>query len=111
MLGQDVAQLLQDFGSDLTLTRRVGGSYAPATGLVTGGTPTDFTVRAVFINYKDANVDGTVVRMGDRRLLVSTTGSQTAPIVGDVVGGLKLIDVRSIAPNGTPIAWACQARK
>jgi hypothetical protein len=27
------------------------------------------------------------------------------------VDGLQILDVRSIAPNGTVIAWACQARK
>jgi len=111
MLADDVAHLLQDFGSNLTLTRQVDGVYSAATGGVSGATSTNFTVRAVFINYLDANVDGTLVRMGDRRLLVSASEFSEAPAVGDIVEGMKLIDVRSVAPNGTPIAWACQARK
>jgi hypothetical protein len=111
MLAQDVAVLLRDFGSDLTLSRRDGDTYAPDTGTLTAGTVTTYTIRGVFINYRDENVDGAVVRAGDRRLLVSATGSQTEPAIGDTVGGLKLLDVRSIAPKGVAIAWACQARK
>ena len=111
MLATDTGRLLADFGSNLTLSRVSATVYAPSTGLMTAGTTTNFTIRAVFINYEDKNVDGTVVRAGDRRLLVSAVGSQTPPQIGDVVGGLKLIDVRTIAPRGVPIAWACQARK
>jgi hypothetical protein len=111
MLGNAVINLLQKYGSALTLTRSVGAAYNPSTGAVAGGTPTNFTVQGVFINYTDENVDGTVVRAGDRRLLVSPTGSTTAPAIGDVVGGMKLVDVRTYAPNGTPIAYSCQTRK
>ena len=31
--------------------------------------------------------------------------------IGDLVGGLKLVNVRTFAPNGTNTAWSCQARK
>lgn len=111
MLADDVAHLLRDSGSDLTLTREVGGTYNPATGLFTDGTSSTFTVRGVFVNYRDDRVDGSVIQMGDRQLLVSATGSTTTPTIGDAVGGLRLIDVRTFAPNGTAIAWACQARR
>jgi hypothetical protein len=112
MLAEDVAHLLEDFGSALTLTRAVGGgAYNPATGTISAGTPTSYSVRGVFVNYLDERVDGTVVRMGDRRLLVSAQGSTIAPQIDDVVDGLKIIDVRSIAPKGVAIAWVCQARK
>lgn len=111
MLDDDVAYLLEDFGSSLTLTREVGGTYDPAAGTYTNGTVTNFTVRGVYTNYRDDRVDGSVIRMGDRQLLVSLGGSTTAPQIGDLVGGLRLIDVRTFAPNGTAIAWSCQARK
>ena len=111
MLAEDVAYLLQDFGSNLTLTRQAPGTYNPATGNMSATSQTSHTIRGVFINYVDTNVDGTVVRMGDRRLLVSAKGAPITPAIGDRVDGLQVIDVRSIAPNGTPIAWACQMRK
>lgn len=111
MLGDDVAHLLQDFGSSLVLTRAGAATYVPATGKTTTAGGGTFSVRGVFINYTDENVNGTTIRSGDRRLLVSAQGSATTPQIDDVVGGLKVIDVRTIAPNGTPIAFACQMRK
>jgi hypothetical protein len=111
MLADTITRLLQKYGSALTLTRTVGATYNPATGTMSAGTPTNFTVRGVFISYKDENVDGTVVRMGDRRLLVSPVGSTTVPAIGDRVDGMQLIDVRVYAPNGAAIGYACQARK
>lgn len=111
MLGDDVAYLLEDFGSDLTLTRQAAGAYDPDTGEMAATSPTTYTIRGVFINYLDGNVDGTVVRMGDRRLLVRAKDAGATPAINDRVDGLQIIDVRSIAPNGTVIAWACQTRK
>jgi hypothetical protein len=111
MLAEDIAFLLEDHGSDLTLTRKAGGTYSPATGTITGGSTATHTLRGVFINYLDENVDGTVIRAGDRRLLVRASDAPVTPEIGDVVGGMTLQDVRSYAPNGTPVAWACQARR
>jgi hypothetical protein len=111
MLEEDVATLMEDFGSDLTVTRPATGAYDPIIGTMASGSATTFTVRGVFINYTDANVDGTVVKMGDRRLLVRAKGAPNTPAIGDRVSGLQILDVRTIAPNGVPIAWACQARK
>jgi hypothetical protein len=44
-------------------------------------------------------------------LLVSATGSEVAPIMDDVVDGLRVISPRAFAPNGVAVAWACQMRK
>jgi hypothetical protein len=111
MLLDAVNTLLSKFGSSLTLTRVTGATYSASTGQVGTGTTTNFTIRGAFINYSDELMDGTIIRVGDRRLLVSPAGSTTTPQIGDIVGGLKLIDVRVYAPAGVPVAWACQARK
>lgn len=110
MLEDDVASLLEDFGSDLTLERPGAPTYNPATGEMASASDATLTVRGVLINYMDGDVDGTVVLQGDRRMLVSAIGSDGAPERGDIVGGAKIVDVRTIAPNGTAIAWACQVR-
>ncbi len=111
MLAEDIAHLLEDRGSALTLTRQAPGTYDPSVGTLSATSATSYTIRGVFINYMDTNVDGTVIRMGDRRLLMQAKDSPITPAVGDRVSGLQIVDVRSIAPNGTPVAWSCQARK
>lgn len=111
MLGPAVAKLLQDFGSTLTLTRQALTAYVPSTGTLPAGAVSTFSIRGVFINYRQDRIDGTVVRAGDRMLLVSAEGSQTVPAIGDRVDGCHLVDVRTFAPNGVAVAWTCQARK
>lgn len=105
----DVAELLEDFGQDLTL-RRVGTRvYNPATGtIIATSTPLDISVRGVFIYRDQMNADGTVIRGADRRLLITATGATGTPAVGDTVDGTKISHVRTFAPNGTVVAWDCK---
>ena len=118
ILAADLGFLMADFGADWTLTRPVVSAsdpvvsaYDPATGTTTPGTPQTFTVRGVFINYMDSNVDGTVIQMGDRRFLMRAEGAPTQPEIGDQIDGLQVVDVRTVAPNGTSIAFSCQMRR
>lgn len=110
MLEDGVARLMQKFGSDLTLTRPGTPTYNPATGTVTSTAASTITARGVFIEYRDDHIDGTMIRRGDRKLLLAAQGATGTPAVEDTVAGLKVVEVRTIAPNGTPIGWACQMR-
>ena len=112
MLGDTVIHILQTYGSDLTLTRPSGTRvYNTGTGKFEGGTPANFTIRGVFVDYKEDRVNGTSIRSGDRMLLVSATGSETAPAIGDAVDGMTIVHVRAFSPNGNAIAWTAQTRK
>ena len=110
MLEESVLQLMRDFGSDLTLSRAGAATYDPSAGTVSNGTPTTLSARGVFIEYHQDNIDGTLVKRGDRKLLLAAEGATGTPAVDDVVSGMKVVDVRTIAPNGVPIAWTCQVR-
>lgn len=111
MLATSVAQLLAHYGSDLVLTRPGTPTYDPATGALSASAPSLISIRGVFVSYKDDAVDGTVVRSGDRRLLMQASDAPTDPRVGDQVAGMKIMDVRTIAPRGVAVAYSCQARK
>lgn len=114
MLVDALTRLMVRFGSDMTLTRAVlaDPAYDPATGEMEATTPGTFTVRGVFIDYRDREIDGTLVRAGDRKLLIDAAGSDTTPEIGDRVDGMRVQPhIRVYAPNGTAIAWACQMRR
>lgn len=111
MLADDVAFLLQDFGSDLTLVRQTPVAYDPATGTNGPAVTTTYPIRGVFINYTDDDLANSAISMGDRRLLLQAKDAVTAPQPGDRVDGLQVLDVRTYAPNGIAVAWACQMRK
>ncbi len=103
-----VAELLEDFGQDLTLNRAGTPTYDPSTGTVSNGTPTTISVRGVFIYRDQMNADGTVVRGTERRLLITAAGATGTPAIGDTVDGTKISHVRAFTPNGTVVAWDCK---
>ena len=114
MLGDAVVNILMARGQTLTLTRdtRTGTGYNAATGEMTAATTATFSIRGVFVNFNDRNSQGAVVQEGDRRLLVSAALSETAPQIGDRVEGMTILpNIRSYAPNGVVVGWACHTRK
>lgn len=111
-LNRDVARLLATHGYDLTLNRvKVGGTYNTTTGAVTGGSTLTATIRGVFIDYNEQDVDGTNVLADDRKLLVQADGLTLVPEVGDFVDDeVRIERVRRIQSGATVIAYICQTR-
>lgn len=111
-LDRDVEKLIDRFGYDIVLKRtNDGGSYDPATGTVTAGETTTATVRGVFINYNERDVDGTSVLMDDRKLLLQARGLTMVPETGDTLDDeVQIISVRTIKAGSTVIAYTCQTR-
>lgn len=72
-LGRVANTLIGKFGRPAVLLRPgSGGRYDPDTGRVVGGTASvEIPCEVVFQVYADSQVDGTVIRAGDRVALVS----------------------------------------
>jgi len=111
-LDKDVTRLLATHGYDLTLSRRLdGGSYSTTTGKVSGGTTTTETVRGMFINYMEEEVNGTSITADDRKLILRAQGMTMVPETGDFVDNeVRILDVRKIQSGATVIAYICQTR-
>jgi hypothetical protein len=103
----DVTDLLVDFGRDLTLTRAGAATYVPSTGTVSSGAGSTVTVRGVFVYFDRKNLDGTVVRGGERHLLIDALTASGAPAIGDTVDGTKISAIRAFQPGSTVVAWDC----
>ena len=86
-LDRDVQRLLATHGYDISLKRtNSGGAYDTTTGKVSGGTTISATVRGVFIDYRESDIDGTSILADDRKLLLQARGLAMTPETGDVVG-------------------------
>lgn len=111
----DASSLLVEFGATCSLGEPVESSYNTATGSKTYGY-TDYDVTACVFDYPQKFIDGTLIRQGDKRALVSVSGLTVTPKAGqrftdsnDVAYGV--ISAKSIAPAGSAVLWVLQVRK
>lgn len=106
-------RLLTRFGSGGTLTRETEGGYNPATGTVEDGVSKSWTCTAAVIDYNARDIDGTLVQVGDVRVLVAPDVSE-APQAGDKINaaGRTLVAIRvdTLAPSGLPVLYEVQGR-
>lgn len=114
------ADLIAQFGQAVTVTRSVPGSYDPATGGVGSPTVTTQDCLAVEDAYRAREIDGTLIRAGDKRLMLSpavvTGAAVTAPETTDTVtfadGSVWAIKaVEPLSPGGTALLYTLQLRR
>lgn len=107
-----VVRLVERFGREVSLRRpRQGGTYSISTGRVTGATPLVWSGTGFDIYFDSATVNGTTIRQGDKRVVVKASGLTYAPQAGDRIDdAFEVVNVRTIQPNGEPIAYDCHVR-
>ena len=97
--------LIDKFGRDTTLRTNVitGTEFDPTI------TPNDTTISAVFLNFKSDEVDGTLIRSSDKKLLTYTAMDLKNEIVD---GGTKyeVVRVDEVKPGVTPMIYKVQIR-
>ena len=106
-------RLLKGKGQAVTITRRSAGVYDPATGAATVTTTTQ-TGYAAIIDHNSNNIDGTLIKAGDKKLLLSPAGV-SAPVLNDTVtvGGVVYTVVeplKTVAPAGTVVMYELNLR-
>lgn len=102
--------LIKKFGQPATLVRTVSGGtpYDPVTDMV------DYPCTIVVQDYADALIDGTRIKRGDKKVMVSTKGLTVEPATSDalVIGTTshEVVMVKPLSPGGTVVMWEIQAR-
>lgn len=107
-------RLIARFGQAVTITSRVQGTYNAATSAATV-TETTQTTRGVLDQYKWREIDGSLVKAGDLKLIVAAKGL-SAPAINDsatLADGSKLTikNIEVVSPGATPIIYICQVRR
>lgn len=115
-------RLLKGKGQTVTLTNISPGVYDPTTGSVANATSTQTGTGALLdYGFHQAGIysaPGSLVRVGDKQLLLSPLNSAgaalTAPEPGDtvVVAGITytITQVKAMAPAGTVVIFDCNLR-
>jgi len=108
----DPYNLIKDFGKEVTLHKQTSsGSYDPATGTITGGATTDYTVTAYFYNFQEG-INNNEIRRGTRRCVISALGLSIAPDDGDSISGfgdkVHITRVTTHYSNGYAVMYTCE---
>lgn len=104
-------RLIARFGQAGVIRRVVksGTSYDPVL------TPTDHACTLVDLDYAERNIDGALIKRGDRMVYLSTSGLAIRPELSDkvVIGGVEhaIQNVMPLAPGGTDVFFQLQARR
>lgn len=106
------SRMLARFGQAATLCRPVVGDYDPATGNAASGAVILYG-HAFDYDYSQRDIDGTLIRQGDRRVLLSVeVGMQ--PETGDKVVIREkcwdVVNVKTIGPEGNAVVYELQVR-
>lgn len=103
-------RLLEHYGRAAYL-RRTSSEYNPSTGTTTQQT-VNHEATCAFFDYAQRDIDGTLIRTGDQRVLMAPTVPR--PETGDaiVIGAstYSVVQVRAINPAGVPVLYELQCR-
>lgn len=97
--------LIARFGRTATLRTKTytGPEYDPVI------TETDTDILAVFTDYRADDVDGTLIKNGDK-MLITTTKIETDDEVIDNSVSYEVVSVNEIAPGPMPLIYKVQVR-
>lgn len=118
-MADTAAELLDELGQTVTVTRLTAASYDTATAQVST-TPATSTVKGAETAYRKDQVNGELIQVGDKQVLIAaldTSGVQiAAPAPGDsatladgVVWPIKALE--PINPAATAVAYLLLLRK
>jgi len=110
-------RLLKGKGQEITVTRQTAGAYDPATGTAAVTTTTQTAYGAMF-EYGDKNIDGVLIKEGDKQLLLSALNSAgtalVAPQLNDTVTintvVYTVVRIKPLSPAGTTVLFDCNIR-
>lgn len=77
------------------------------------GSPVPYQVRAVIEEYTQDQIDGTLIRAGDRRVLLDPTVIEPTTADRVVIDGAEyaIVRVQAEAPTGVPLIYTLQVRR
>lgn len=112
-MAHSALRLIGEKGASLTY-RRIVPSFDPLTGVTITATE-DFPVSGVVQEAAPGPLDDTLVRRGDRLVLLAAEGLPVAPSAGSllVMDGAEwaIVHVGAIRPGDAPVAFRVQVRQ
>lgn len=111
-LGIIAADLLKEFGQLITIKRKTGEQYDPATGSNQQAIET-YTGYGCAFHYSNNEIDGMRILTGDMVVLLENMA--TTPVIGDSVlvndMEMRLISIERVSPANIDVVYKLQVRQ
>lgn len=112
-IADTAARLLAIYGEPVLFSATIGGTYDPATGGISGGTPLSISGNGYPSSYNSNELRGGAIEAGDTRLICEKLSER--PLVGwnCLIDELdyRVMDVQPIRKSGVDIIYIVQLRK
>lgn len=106
-------RLITRFGTDAKIIR--AGTPSGPPNNPTPGTPVPYDCKAVFDKWRTDQIDGTLIQMGDLKVLVASSGLSIEPTPADnfqySATDYAIVNVMPVKPGGTVVYYELQVRK
>ncbi|EAB9445657.1 hypothetical protein CSU32_15400 [Salmonella enterica subsp. diarizonae] len=104
--------MIKKYGYTLSLVRPAGSGIDPKTGdRLADASPQIFTVTGIDQQYKQSEIDGTVIQTGDKKILLT---AETSPEQGDHltdgVNRWNIITITPVKPAREVLLYSLQVR-
>jgi hypothetical protein len=110
-----VANAIKQFGMPMTLSTETAGTYDPSTGVVSDPVKVDHLVNGIVIEYESKDIDGTLIKIGDKIALMTASDTTPEPNSDNTLTmnsvDWAVISCNPIAPAGLAIVYKVQVRK
>jgi hypothetical protein len=106
--------LIADAGRAVSLVYTTQGTYNPSDDEIYSQAETSETVYMVITNFKKSDVDGTLIKAGDRLALLANDNLSRAPKTGDKVEDSEtytIVGIEEIKPGDTVLLYKLQLRR
>lgn len=108
-----VAQIA-DKGRNVTYRIATQGTYDPQTDAITSQSTSTKTVKAVIINARQNEIDGTLIKKGDKFALIADDSLTFTPKTNDVIfdgDEYTVKNIKTVKPGNTVLLYKLQLRK
>jgi len=117
-IAQEVAAALRevarDVGEGIYLAKLIQVASAPSTPWDSAGeTTVETELDAMVSDYAQSLIDGTLIRQGDKRVMVEATGPEPTQADKLEIDGViyQIVNVKPLKPSGVALYYTLQCRR
>ncbi len=112
-LSKTAVKNIAKFGRSVTFRSVTVGTFDTSTGTKTGAKDVDKIIKAVITDYKDRQIDGEIIRRGDKQVMIAGS-SVISPKTNDIIvdgSDYKIVNIETVQPGDTVLIYKLQVRK